>query len=168
MGTTRKEVARAAIQLETDGREMYLDMAKKSPNPETRKMFESLALDEADHIQWIKDVEPGVDVAETANRRLYARLRHIFADVPEASLRKIAASQGDVDAINFAIGIENKSIDAYEKWANEAENEEIRALCSVLVDVEHFHRQVLSNTLEYLEHSPDWFMQEEQWNFEGA
>lgn len=165
---TRKDVAAAAVQLEKDGREMYLQMAGRAANTETKKMFESLALDETDHIKWIQNTEPGVSAAEKANRRLYERLSHIFADVPEARLRKIAASEGDVEAINFAIDMENKSIAAYEKWAGDAADEDVRSLCRILVDIELFHRQVLENTLEYLEHSPDWFMEQEHWNFEGG
>ena len=57
---------------------------------------------------------------------------------------------------------------AYAKWAEETDDEDVRALCTALVGVEEFHRQVLENTLQYFEQTADWFMQEEQWNFEGA
>ncbi len=131
-------------------------------------MFESLADDEADHIRWIELAAPEVDTAAEVNRRLYGRLRFIFADVPEAKLRQIAESERDVDAIQFAIDIEDKSVAAYETWARECEDEDVRKLCQTLVGVERFHRTALENTLEYFERTPDWFMKEEQWNFEGA
>ena len=166
--TTKQEVARAAIKLEQDGRTFYLDAAANTASDLVRKMFESLADDERDHIEWIKQTEPGASEAATVNRQLYERLRHIFADVPEATLRTLAKSKSDVDAINFAIDIEQKSIDAYEGWAKNADKPEVRALCDLLAGTERFHRQVLENTLEYFEHTPDWFMKEEQWNFEGA
>jgi len=168
MSVTRDDVARAAVQLERDGRAFYLEAAEKAQNDLTQKMFASLADDELDHIAWIEEMLPGVDTASAANRRLYQRLRHIFADVPEAKLRKIAASKDDVEAINVAIGIEKESVAAYEKWQDEVEAEDVKKVCNVLAGIERFHVQVLSNTLEYFEHTPDWFMQEEQWNFEGA
>ena len=168
MAVTRDDVTQAALQLEDDGRMFYLDVAEKASNDLAKRMFESLAHDELDHVEWIKQMVPGVDTAGTANRRLYARLRHIFADVPEERLRKIAASEGDVQAINVALDMEKKSVEAYDKWAGESEDDDVRKLCGMLADIERFHVQVLGNTLEYLEHTADWFMQEEQWNFEGA
>jgi len=168
MAVTPEEVARAATQLERDGRMFYLDVAEKTENELARRMFESLADDELDHIAWIEELLPGVDTAATANRRLYERLRPIFADVPEAAVRRLGRSDDDVQAINAALDMEKKSVDAYETWANDAAEDNVRILCQTLAGIERFHIQVLSNTLEYFEHTPDWFMQEEQWNFEGA
>jgi len=168
MAVTRDDVARAAVQLERDGRVFYLDVATRAESGLARRMFEALADDELDHIAWIEKAVPGVDTAAVANRRLYERLRHIFADVPEARLRKIAAAKGDAKAIDTALNTERESVDAYEQWAAEAEDEDVRRLCRVLAGIERFHIQVLNNTLEYLDHTSDWFMQEEQWNFEGA
>ena len=168
MPETRDDVARTAVQLERDGRIFYLDAAEKAQSELTRKMFGSLADDELKHIEWIEKMLPDVDTAGDANRNLYGRLRHIFADVPEAKLRKIATSESDVEAINVAIEIEKRAVAAYEKWQAEADGEDVKKLCNLLVGVERFHVQVLTNTLEYFEHTPDWFMQEEGWNFEGG
>ena len=164
----RDEVAKAAIQLERDGRGFYLEVAEKTLNHLTKQMFLSLAEDELDHIHWIETMIPAIDTAAEANRRLYDRLRPIFADVPEAKMRKTAESDDDIEAINLALGMEKQSVDAYEKWESEAAEEDVKSTCNVLAGVERFHIQVLSNTVEYLEHTPDWFMREEQWNFEGA
>jgi len=168
MSAAREEVVRAAAQLERDGRAFYLEVAGKTANPLAKRMFESLADDERSHLAWIEQMEPGVDTAETANRDLFGRLGHIFADVPEARLRSVAGSDDDVQAINVALGMEKQSVDAYEKWANESAEDDVRKLCTTLVGIEKFHIQVLNNTLEYFERTGDWFMQEEQWNFEGA
>lgn len=168
MPETRDDVARAAVQLERDGRIFYLDAAEKAQSDLTRKMFASLADDELKHIEWIEKMLPDVDTAAEANRNLYQRLSHIFADVPEAKLRRIATSENDVEAINAAIVIEKQAVAAYEKWQAEAEDIDVKKLCNLLSGVERFHVQVLMNTLEYFEHTPDWFMQEEQWNFEGG
>jgi rubrerythrin len=168
MAATREEVGEAAKQLERDGRDFYLDAAEKASSPQARRMFEALADDELDHLEWIENMVPGDAPVADINRNLYMRLRPIFADVPEAKLRQVATSDSDVQAIHFAIDIEVKAKAAYAKWAEETEDEDVRTLCNTLVGVEEFHRQVLNNTLEYFEHTADWFMQEEQWNFEGA
>jgi len=168
MPETNVDVVRAAMQLERDGRMFYLDVAARTRNSLVRQMFESLADDELDHMAWLKDLLPGVDTAATANRRLYGRLRHIFADVPETRIRELAESEDDRKALDAGISIETASADAYERWARDSEDSALRDLCTTIAGVERFHRQVLVNTLEYLDHTPDWFMQEELWNFEGA
>jgi len=167
MAVTREQVAQAALQLERDGRMFYLDVAEKATDESVRKMFESLADDELDHAEWIRKMEPGADAA-TASRDLYGRLRHIFADVPEQRLRKLAQSESDVNAINAALDVEKASVEAYEQWADDTEDDAVENLCRTLAGIERFHILVLNNTLEYFERTPDWFMKEEQWNFEGG
>jgi rubrerythrin len=168
MTASREEIAQAAMQLERDGRIFYLEVAEKASNALVGRMFEALADDELDHMEWIRNTVPGVDCAATANQRLYQRLRHIFADVPEAQLRHMAQADSDVEAIQTGMEIEKESAEAYDDWAKDCPAEDVQHLCRTIADVERFHLQVLANTLEYFEHTADWFMLQEQWNFEGA
>ena len=157
---------KAAIKLEEDGRAFYLAAAKKSKSAQATKMFESLAADETKHIEWIEEQTAGVLDAATANRELYARLKGIFADAsPEATA---ASSDDDIKAIDTAIGMEERSVEAYTDWAENGPSEAIRKLGSMLVGIEKFHRQVLENAKEYLSSPGDWFMQEEGWSFDGG
>jgi rubrerythrin len=164
----REEVAGAAIQLEKDGREFYLGAAAKTKSDLARKMFEGLAEDELNHIDWIEKLSPGAGTAESANRALYDRLRPIFAGAPPGLRLSAELTDTDLEAIDIAIGMEEKSMAAYEKWAAEDDSDDVQALCKALAGQEHFHRQMLENTRQYLDKTADWFMQEEQWNFEGA
>lgn len=167
MAIGKQEVIKAAVQLERDGREFYLDLAKRASNRLSRRMFESLADDETRHIEWIENLSPGAKNAEAANRDIYGRLCHIFQEVPETEKQK-AASQDDIKAVNLAVDMEEKSRLAYHRWMSESQSEEVRHLCKVLADAERFHRELLENTIEYLQRSGDWFMQEERWIFDGG
>jgi rubrerythrin len=131
-------------------------------------MFEGLAQDELNHIDWIENLSPGADTAESANRELYDRLKPIFAGVPAGLRLSAELTDTDLEAIDIAIGMEEKSITAYEKWAAEDDSEDVQTLCDALAGQERCHRQMLENIREYLDKTADWFMQEEQWNFEGA
>jgi rubrerythrin len=166
--TGREEVAGAAVQLEKDGREFYLQAAAKTKSDLARKMFEGLAEDELHHVDWIEKISPGASTAQSANRGLYDRLKPIFADAPAGLRLSAELTDTDLEAIDIAIGMEEKSIAAYEKWATEDDSEDVQTLCKALAGQEHFHRQILENTKQYLDKTADWFMQEEQWNFEGA
>lgn len=160
MATGKQEIIRAALQLERDGRKFYLDAAAKTSNPLARKMLESLAEDEVRHIEWMEQLTPGEKSAEEVNKNLYRRLSHIFANAPEAVQRTAEVAEDDMQAIRLGIEMEVKSRDAYLKWAEESETEEVRSLCSVLAEAERYHRELLGNTIEYLEHSIDWFLQD--------
>ena len=162
------EAFKAAIQLERDGRAFYLETAAKASNEITRRMFESLAGDELRHIEWIEALVPGVENARTANEALYARLKGIFAGVPAEVREGAGLAQDDLQAIDVAIRMEDKSAAAYTEWVEKGETEDIRSLGKVLVGQERFHRQLLENAKEYLRAPGDWFMQEEQWSFDGG
>jgi rubrerythrin len=169
MATTKQEIIEAAIQLERDGREFYMGVAGKSSSDLARQMFESLADDELIHIEWIeKMLSPDEEVATATKKRTYERLSGIFADVPDSVRQGAASSEDDVEAINTAIKMEEKSRAAYLKWADETGSDELRKLCNALADQERFHREILENTIQYLESTGDWFMAEEGWHFDGG
>jgi rubrerythrin len=168
MAIGKEEVTKAAVQLERDGRQFYLDLAKKASNDMARRMFESLAADETRHIEWIERLSPGAKNAEAANRDIYGRLCHIFNEVPEDEKQKAVSLEGDINAIMLAVDMEEKSRLAYVKWAEESETAEVREFCSIMADAERFHRELLENTREYFEKPGDWFMQEERWIFDGG
>jgi len=155
--------AAAAIKLEEDGRRFYLDSAAKAGSEPVKQIFESLAADETDHIDWIHARNPGVDSSTDANRALYAKLKTVFSDAPT-----VEKTDSDISAIDVAIGMEEKAAAVYAEWAAEEDSEEIRKLGAVLVGQERFHRQLLENMKEYMDSSGDWFLAEERWNFEGG
>ncbi len=160
MATKEQEIVRAAIQLEHDGRKLYLDVAAKTSSAMARRMFESLADDELRHIERIQQLSPGDKTAEEVNKELYRRLSHIFADMPEEVRRTAEVAESDAEALRLAIDMEVKSREAYLKWAEESDTERMRTLCERLAEEERFHRELLENTREYLARSIDWFLQD--------
>ena len=168
MAKTREEVVQAAIQLEKDGKDFYLAAAGKTGSNLAKKMFEGLAADEERHMAWIENLSSDGATAGSANRATYDALRPIFADAPAETRMAAEMSEDDLSAIDVAIGMEEKSIAAYQEWAAEDSDENVQKLCAALVGQEQFHKQMLENTKTYLDKTADWFMQEEQWNFEGG
>jgi rubrerythrin len=167
MATGKEEILATAIQLERDGRKFYLDAAAKVTNPLARQMLESLADDEVKHIEWIEPIDPGSSSASSINKGFYERMKGIFADAPSDVRQAVAASDDDIQPLRLAIEMEEKAEAAYTAWGKETDQEDVRHLCTVLADTERFHRQVLQNTINYLKEPSEWFMQEENWNFEG-
>ncbi len=177
---TREEAVAAAKQLEVEGRRFYEEAAGDASTEALRKMFASLAGDESNHLEWLDklapgrlrpdppgpDNMPGVENARAANKALYGKLKDVFAKASGAEAAE--GSGSDLEAIDVAIRMEDKSVAAYAEWVKEGDSEEIRGLGEALVGQERFHRQLLENAKEYLQNPGDWFMQEERWNFEGG
>jgi rubrerythrin len=167
MATEKQDVIAAAIRLEQDGREFYLEAAAKSDSDLAQGTFEALADDELRHMEYIRQVSAGEDTLQSVNQRTYQRLRGIFAGVPDEVREAVASASGDIEALNLAIEREEQSRVAYERWGKEAETEELRSLCELLTGAELFHRQLLENVIEYLDHPSDFFLREERWIVEG-
>ena len=168
MATEKHDIIRAAVQLELDGRKFYLEAAGRASNDLARQMFESLADDELIHIEWIENLSAEKTVAREAKEKTHERLRGIFADAQESEREAAGSSKNDIEAMKFAINMEEKSRDAYLKWAADADIDEVVNTCNILADQEAFHRELLENTIHYLEHPGDWHMMQEGWHFDGG
>ncbi|TET37741.1 MAG: hypothetical protein E3J72_05060 [Planctomycetota bacterium] len=168
MSKARKEILEAAIQLEKDGRKFYLEYAEKASNELVKKIYASLAEDEDRHIEWLKELAPEKPGLGDANRNIYRNLKDIFADAPQELRARAADAKNDIDGLRLGIEMEQRSEDAYRKWAGETDDSEAIALCNLIAEAERFHRQLIENAIEFLEETIDWFMQEEQWSFDGG
>ncbi len=163
---TRDEVLKTAMKMESDGRQFYLDVAQNAASRQAAEMFRSLADDESRHIEWIRSVAGSVDIAVEYNRALYERLRKVFAEVPSDVKLEAIFSSSEREAINVARRMEEESLKAYTEWQDKVEDDDVKDLLRALATQERLHLQLLDNAEEYLDRTADWFMQEEQWNFD--
>ena len=167
----KADILSAALKLEEDGKGFYLSIAEKAPNEYAKKTFESFAADEENHIKWIRGLSEGPAEFESSSEaleKIYSTLQGIFSGIPEDMKGKLAAAPDDASQIDIAIGKEEESIKAYIEWAGSAEDEEVKDLFAVLVEIEKTHRDLLNNAKTYLNNTGDWFMTQEQWSFDGA
>lgn len=168
MTESKEKVLASATQLEMDGRQFYLDLAENAPNPLAEKMFTSLAEDEKKHLQWLEMINNGERPEVSSIGDTYARLQKIFADAPSIVRENAKSSKDDTEALQTALQFEKKSIDAYREWASNADDEEVRKLCEKLVDFEKGHWDIITSTIRYLDETGNWFMEEENWIFDGG
>ena len=162
MSVDKQEIISTAIKFETEGRDFYLETAKKATNPLAREMFESFARDEERHREWFEQYAKEERVTVDEPKAMFGELRKIFAEAPEDLRGKAASSEDDIKALQFAIDSETESMGAYSRWAEQVEDGELKKLCETLVEVEEGHRKVLQNVKNYLSSTCDWFMSEEQ------
>lgn len=168
MAITREDVLNTAIKLENDGIKFYSDTAAGTDNILIKKMFESLAEDEKKHIEWIQNLVPDVKTSGEFNKKLYERLKKIFAEPDVDTKSKTRSVSDDIKAIDIAIDMENKSEREYLRFSDDAEDPEVEKLFTILAEIERFHADLLKNSKEYLDRPHDWFMQTEGWMFDGG
>jgi rubrerythrin len=169
-------IMQQAIAKEDDRHTFYADAAAHVRNPLARRTFEFLAGDELKHKwyiqayyekrratnQWPAPEECGetcqLEVEELKAVYDAARADLSGAVLPDASLTSV---------YEIAMQSERDSIDFYEAQLAAAGTAEAQAFYKVLVKAEHLHLELLSKTLEYLDDTEMWYLQEEQWIVEG-
>lgn len=161
-------IIKTAVQLEKDGRAFYLGVAGRTASPAVKQVFESLAKDEENHIHWIQENLGVAESARELNQETYARVKHIFAEIPEAKRRQALASPNDIQPLRQAIEMEIKSARAYADWAAELADPTLKGILVKLAEVEQFHQELLENTILYMENPAEFFQREEGWMFDGA
>jgi len=155
-------VLKQALELEQRGHEFYTQAAERIMDPTGKEMLLSLAGDEVLHqkvIQrqidalgegkgWVlpEDI-PGVD----------ADLRSPLFPAGKVELDKaIRPDASDLDALLFALKIENDSFDLYAEQAQKATDPNARRLYEFLADAERTHFNLLMANYESLNSKAGW------------
>ncbi len=162
-GAESLQAIETAIQIEKDGLEFYTMAAKQTTDPSGKKMFQSLARDEAAHLKLFEAVRESLlkDGHWLSPEQVRAsgpkRPAHppIFptsdegkaAELPERELAALRRSiQAEEDSISFYSEARDKTIDPDGK-----------ALYSYLIEQEESHRTILQGEYDYLTNTGFWF-----------
>ena len=109
-----------AIQMEIDGKDFYLKASRESGNELGKKLLESLAQQEDYHRQKFEQIYetirksrnwPVVDFKPDGGKTL----RTIFAEETNNPTTKIKVAQTELDAVQKAMQMEDKSYDLYHQ-----------------------------------------------------
>lgn len=159
MASKSEAALKLAIQMEEEGKTFYLQSAARVKSTLARKIFEELAVQEDHHIVMIKKIygelkgdQPFKQWMSSAHGA--GRLEKIFQ---ESLQDKARASEDDLAALQFGLGIEEKSITYYEKLAAEAENPFEKRFYLALSYEERGHYLRITDAMEYLKDPVGWF-----------
>jgi len=162
-----------AIQIEKDGLAFYTEAAQQTDNPSGKKMFQSLARDEAAHQKLFETVRESLlqegnwlspqEVAAISPRE-FDRFP-IFpigneiraAEIPE---RELAALQRGIEAEEAAIAF-------YSEQMDKTDDPHGKAMYAYLIEQEEGHRTILEGEYDYLNRTGFWFDFQE-FSLEGA
>lgn len=154
---TALDILKTAILLERRGKAFYTQAARNSQSKSARKIFETMAEEENEHIAFL-----------TEQARNYVKNKHFVHPEPheedhsqdeiltEQIKKEIDAASYEAAAISAAIDFENRAIEVYSTRAKEATDPVEKEVYQMLAEWEQGHHHLLHRLNEDLK--------EEIWN----
>ncbi len=148
-----------AIEIEKFGYDFYTHMRSFVKDKDGHKLLSYIADLEIDHMKWLEEEykrqlkkleefneEPAPHISITGKEEIF------FKDKLPDIFKKFDSKK----ALNFAIDVENRSIEFYENNLNQTDDEQLKELFKKLADFERDHISILNNTLKSLESEGAW------------
>jgi len=152
------DAIKMAIQLEKDGRAFFEEAAQKTENALGKKMFETLAKDEIEHLHTFQRIFG--TITEEGNWEELARKRPKIGKVPVFEGKRDeqkAVNPGELDALRKAMNIEKEAIDFFRKAAEETEDPIAKQIFTRIRGEEEYHYDYLQAQHDALSHSGLWY-----------
>jgi rubrerythrin len=167
------EALQIAIQMEIDGKEYYLKASQESSNELGKKLLQSLATEEDTHRQKFQEIYSAIrskkawpvsDFQPDGGKRL----RTIFARATEEIRSTVKPLATELDAVQTAIEMENKTRDFYKSQSKNANYDTEKDFYETLASEESEHRLILLDYYEYLKDPAGWFVRKEHPSLDGG
>ena len=162
-----------AIQMEIDGKEYYHQLSQSSGSQQGRELFQTLAAEEDIHRQKFEEIYDA-----TRNKKAWPvtdfqpdedkRLRTIFAKATEEMGANVKTPATELNAIQTAMEMENKTYDFYKSQSQNATYDAERDYYQALAAEERGHYLVLLDYYEYLSDPAGWFVTHEHPSLDGG
>ncbi len=160
------DALKTAIQMEIDGKKFYLKASQESSNELGKKLLESLADEEDVHRQKFGEIYEAIRSKKTWPKTDFKpdggiRLRTIFVRATEEASSDIKTSATELDAVQTAMDMENKSYDFYQTQGKNATYAAEREFYEALATQEKEHHLILLDYYEFLKDPAAWFVSKE-------
>jgi rubrerythrin len=162
-----------AIRMEIDGKEFYLKAGKASQNELGKELLEKLAAEEDGHRQVFEKIYKNISAKKSWPEKAFKGdggrgLRTIFARALEAMDKDVKAIATELDAIQTAMAMENKTYDFYKSRSGKAVYDAEKHFYEELAVQEEEHYRVLLDYYEFLKDPAAWFVQKEHHSLDGG
>jgi len=151
-----------AYKLERDGQEFYTQAAERTVDPKGAEMFRSLADDEVLHAQIIQRQMDSLAEGQGWASAADLDVGDVDLDAPLFPEGKVALDKAirpdasDLDALLFALKIENDSFSLYVEQAKSATDANAKRMYEYLVGAERTHFDLLMTNYEAISSMGGW------------
>jgi rubrerythrin len=162
-----------AIQMEKEGKQHYLKASQESSNEAGKKLLQSLAAEEDVHRQKFEQIYrtiqnkqawPVTDFQPDGGKRL----RTILAKIAEEGGARIKTPATELDAVQIAMAMENKTYDYYKSQGEKTTYNAERDFYHTLASEEREHYLILLDYYEYLKDPAGWLVTKEHPSLDGG
>ncbi|MBI2850606.1 MAG: ferritin family protein [Chloroflexi bacterium] len=167
------EALRIAVQMEIDGKEFYLRSSQNTSNKMGEKLLRSLSKAEDVHRQKFiqiyesirdKNAWPKTTLRASAGKGL----KTVFATATKRMASSTKPQAGEIDAVQTAMKMENKTFDFYKERESKAAGETERSFFRTIAAEEREHHLALLNYYEFLADPTGWFIKSEHHSIDGG
>jgi rubrerythrin len=152
-----------AIQIEKDGLAFYSEAARQTDDPNGKKMFRSLARDEAAHLKLFEDARQALlERGNWLSPEEVAAISLGEFDRPPVfpkggEIRTAEIPERELDALQRGLQAEKDSIAFYSQQRDKTDDPDGKAMYAYLVEQEEGHRTILQGEYDYLTRTGFWF-----------
>lgn len=160
-----------AFEFERNGASFYLQTAASTRNRLARRLLNSLAKDEVQHVMDIDEIYLELaegNIPEKMDREsrdtIEGTVQRFFKRIDKNKLRN---DLGDIEALKIAMDMEKKGYKMYREAMSATEDPRLAEFFKRLSEEEQEHLTALENVYNYLTNPADWFAQTESqvWNW---
>ncbi len=145
------DILKTAILLERKGKAFYTQTARNSASKSAQKIFEMMAEEENDHIDFLtKQAISFIENKSFVPPEPRHEDDHDVEILTEQVKKEINAAGFEAAAISAAIDFENRAIEVYSNRAKEATDPVEKEMYQILADWEKGHHQLLHKLNEDL------------------
>lgn len=153
-----------AMQMETDGRNYYLNQAEKTDHPMLKKILLEMADDELKHYNIFKRLRDGhaAEYDEAKKTTIISSAKNIFQTMKDQG----SDFAGDENVVNIwaqAREVEKKAEKFYREKADETDDDNANHILNRIADEEHMHWATIDNVINFLD-KPNQFLENAEWN----
>jgi rubrerythrin len=162
-----------SIQMEIDGKEFYLKASRTSQNELGKKLLERLAAEEDDHRKVFVNIYKNISAHKSWPEKVFKGdggrgLRTVFARALEDMNKDVKAIATELEAIQTAMAMENKTFDFYKSRSGKARYSAEKQFYEEVAMQEEEHHRVLRDYYEFLNNPAAWFLEKEHPSLDGG
>jgi rubrerythrin len=160
---------KTALQMEIDGKKYYQRMSRDSRDKLGAKLFQNLAAEEDIHRKVFGEIYKVIESKKAWPKIEFQphhgeELRTLFS----LAKQEVKPGINELEAVQKAMEMENKTHDFYQDQANRATFEAEKEFYNTLSGEESAHHAVLLDYYEYLKDPVGWFTVKEHHSLDGG
>jgi rubrerythrin len=154
------DIYKYAMQMELDGKNFYLDLAKKTNNAGIKSILTMMAESETKHYNVILSMQKNDKTQYSADTEVLTKVKNIFMKMKEKKDIDVDVSQ--VEFYKRALEVETNSEKFYLEKAEEEKDPYRKEIYLTLAKEEKSHCVLLENIVNFVSQPVNW-LENSEW-----